>query len=518
MLFIAILFLVFAIFIIARVFHGYQAVWLGCIFLAFGCCIVGLVGLVPRFSNYNLEGLLEFSFDQPVWAWNLLKSLPLTDFMRFRLWSAAGFIAAVIGFTYTYVGERFRWKDYGIIGLFFIFFVWFLWHYDPDQLFRLFKYGADLNIASPERLVWEKRLVMMDRVIFYAIIAIFAYCLAKIFKLFFTCQILQKRIQVVLVGISNAVLCLFFVVLFCTGRSSILNAHTVATTLLPLGRDYPFYDTRYLLLVPFGAFIVIAVVTLSISRYGFLGSRRIIGQHLDQQIHIANQAVKIALHPFKNQFLGVKMAMDMAAAELESVHGEGVEQIASRIAWVKDACTQALARLDVLQSQAERLQLNPCWLLERELWEEAKHRCRQRLEQIRLIERIQDNGMCILGDREHLVNVLENLLQNALDALSQVKDGHFSPQIVVEIGREHEWSYFRITDNGPGILKENLHKIFHPFFSTKPTRSNWGLGLTYCHRVVKLHRGFINVKSRPGCGATFEVVLRCRENLNKKPE
>ncbi|HPT87017.1 MAG TPA: HAMP domain-containing sensor histidine kinase [Bacillota bacterium] len=516
MLFIAMFFLVFAIFIIARVFHGYQAVWLGLIFLAFGCCIVGLVGLVPRFSNYNLEGLLGLSFEQPGWAWDILRSLPLTDFMRFRLWSAAAFIGAVIGFTYTYVGERFRWKDYGIVGLFLIFFAWFLWHYDPDQLFSLFKYGASLNIASPERFFWEKRLLMRDLVIFFIIVAIFGYCLAKILRLFFTCQIFQKRIQVLLVGISNAVLCFFFVVLFCTGKSSILNAHTVATTLLPLGRDYPFYDTRYLLLVPFGAFIVIVVVTLSILRYGFLGSWRINNKHLDQQIHIVNQAVKIALHPFKNQFLGMKMAMDMAAADLESIHDEGMDQVKSQITWVKDTCIQALARLDVLQSQADRLQLNPCWLLERELWEEAKLRCKQRLSQIHLIERIQDNEMCILGDREHLVSVMENLLQNALDALSQVKDNNFKPQIVVEIGREYEWGYFRITDNGPGILKKNLHKIFQPFFSTKPTRSNWGLGLTYCHRVVKLHRGFINVKSCPGMGATFEVVLRCRENFNKK--
>lgn len=515
MLFIAMFFLVFAIFIIVRVFHGYQAVWLGLIFLAFGCCIVGLVGMVPRFSNYNLEGLLSLSFEQPGWAWDLLKSLPLTEFMRFRLWSAIGFIGAVIGFTYTYVGERLRWKDYVIISLLLIFFAWFSWRYDPDQLFHLFKYGASLSNASPERIEWEKRLLTLDQMIFYGILLIFGYCLVKIFRLLFTCQIIQKRIQVLLVGISNAILCLFFIVLFCTGRSSILNAHTVGTTLLPLGRDYPFYDARYLLFVPFGAFIVIVVVTLSILRYGFLGSWRINGKRLEQQIHIVNQAVKIALHPFKNQFLGLKMAMDMAAADLESIHGEGVERVASQIDWAKEACIQALARLDVLQSQADRLQLNPHWLLERELWEEAKLRCRQGLTKVRLIERIQENEMCIWGDREHLVGVLENLLQNALDALNQKKDATFSPHIIVEIGREYEWSYFRLTDNGPGILKQNLHKIFHPFFSTKPTRSNWGLGLTYCHRVVKLHRGFINVRSRPGWGSTFEVVLRCRENINK---
>lgn len=515
LLFIAMFFLVFAIFIMIRVFRGYQAIWLGLILLTFGFCIIGLVGLVPRFSNYSLSGLLNLSLEQPSWAWNLLSSLPLNDFIRFRLWSAVGFIVAIIGFTFTYTGERFQWKNLLVASVVVVFLVFFLWRYDPEELYKLYKNGANL-IHYPQVLhSWESSLKMLDGIMFYLIGMLLGYSLYKIFRLLFKTTIMQKKVQVLWVGIGNMVLCVFFMVLFCTGRSSILNAHTVATTLLPLGRDYPFYDMTYLRAVPFGALIVIVAVMLSIMRYGFLGSWRIHSKHLEQQIHTANKAVKIALHSFKNQFLGVQMAMDMAASSLSNIKDESVERAFAQIDWAKEACAKALVRLDVLQTQAERVRLNPHWLNERELWTEAKKRCLQRLNGVNLIERLSNERMTVWGDREHLIAVLENLLQNALDAMIEKKEADYKPEIIVEIGKEYEWSYFRITDNGPGIDKENQHRIFQPFFTTKPAKSNWGLGLTYCHRVIKLHRGFINLRSRPGLGATFEVVLRCRENLNR---
>ena len=82
---IAILFLVFALFMLARVPRGYQAIWLGMILFAFGCCILGLTGYIARFGNYQLEGFMFIiPLDQPSWAWRLLAHFPLDAFIRFR--------------------------------------------------------------------------------------------------------------------------------------------------------------------------------------------------------------------------------------------------------------------------------------------------------------------------------------------------------------------------------------------------------------------------------------------------
>jgi len=512
--FIAMCFLVFALFLVARVFRGYQAVWLGMTLFAFGCCIVGLVGLVPRFSNYSINGFLGLPLDQPSWAWNYLKRFSLNDFLRFRLWSAIGYIVSVLDFSFSYATEKINEREKWFIGIISVILLLILWIYDPEQLFRLFKYGVTLASYPLARVRMERLLIIMDQLALVTIIFSLGYGLFKIFRLFYTCGIFQKRIQALLVGIGNAVLSFLFVILFATGRSSILNSYTMATTLLPLGKDYPFFDTTILQIVPFGFCVVLTVMLVSIFRYGFLGTWRLGTKDLEKQITVANQAVRMALHSFKNQFLGVQMAMDMAALYLGAAENETDDKVLTQINWAKDACGKALSRLDILQNQAQKLQVNPRWLLLTEIWEEAKQRLSGRLDAVNLVENFLTQNIYVWGDREHLVSVFENLLQNALDAIAEKECFKISPTITVTIGREYEWGFFRIEDNGVGIPKQNLQQIFSPFFTTKPAKNNWGLGLTYCHRVVKIHRGYINLQSRLGIGTTFEVVLRCRKSLN----
>jgi PAS domain S-box-containing protein len=64
-----------------------------------------------------------------------------------------------------------------------------------------------------------------------------------------------------------------------------------------------------------------------------------------------------------------------------------------------------------------------------------------------------------------------------------------------------------IADTGEGIPSEILNKIFDPFFSTKDKHKGSGLGLSVVYGVVKDHGGYINVKSKPGQGAIFEIIF-----------
>lgn len=506
-LFLAIFFLVFALFIVARVFRGNQAIWLGMVLFTFGCCILGLVGLVPRFGNYRLDGLLSLPMDEPGWAWALLARLSLYDFIRFRLWSAVGFLVAFIGFAISYSREKLQTGDRVIIGIVALGAVLMVWNYDPGNLFEVYKRGALLVTRLKERRYWEMSLNMVDWTVLGLICIAVFYSIQRIGTVFFRSTIIQKRIQAVCVGIGHMVLGVFFIILFCVGRVSVLNMRTMATTLLPLGPKYPVFDSTYLRFVPLAAFVAMGAVMLAILRYGFLGSWRIGVRDLDRQIKVANQAVRLALHSFKNQFLALQMAMNMARAELADIDGEAAAKARTQIQWAQDICSQALMRLNVLHTQADRVHVNPQRLSLVELWKVVLHDNEERLELVVVTNQYAEN-VYVLGDREHLQAVLENLLINACDAMALKELPGYQPQLLVEINREYEWRYIRITDNGVGISKENLHKVFRPFFSTKPAKSNWGMGLTYCHRVIKIHRGFINIQSREGIGTTVEVVLR----------
>jgi DNA-binding NarL/FixJ family response regulator len=64
-----------------------------------------------------------------------------------------------------------------------------------------------------------------------------------------------------------------------------------------------------------------------------------------------------------------------------------------------------------------------------------------------------------------------------------------------------------ISDTGTGIAGDIQHRIFDPFFSTKDKSKGTGLGLSVVYGVVKNHGGFINLKSEPMKGTTFDIYI-----------
>ncbi|WP_224996813.1 PAS domain-containing sensor histidine kinase [Cesiribacter sp. SM1] len=99
--------------------------------------------------------------------------------------------------------------------------------------------------------------------------------------------------------------------------------------------------------------------------------------------------------------------------------------------------------------------------------------------------------------------VIENVIKNAVDAMS----GIGTIDIRIAPGNNNT-VYIDIVDNGKGISKSNLKKVFEPGFTTK--KRGWGLGLTLAKRIIDhYHRGRIYVKhSEPNVGTTFRIVLR----------
>jgi len=105
----------------------------------------------------------------------------------------------------------------------------------------------------------------------------------------------------------------------------------------------------------------------------------------------------------------------------------------------------------------------------------------------------------ILMDERYMKQALLNLVMNAMAAMP--KGGVFT------IATNHVDNEIRISlcDTGVGISKENLAKIFEPYFTTKETGT--GLGLTQVYKIIREHQGEITVDSEPGTGAEFKIIL-----------
>jgi len=107
----------------------------------------------------------------------------------------------------------------------------------------------------------------------------------------------------------------------------------------------------------------------------------------------------------------------------------------------------------------------------------------------------------IAGDEAQLQQVFMNLISNAIDAIG--KDG----LIKVTSLRNDQNITISVTDNGPGIPREQQKKVFDPFFTTKNTGNGTGLGLWVTYDIVKRMGGTITLKSEMEKGTTFMVKL-----------
>ena len=107
--------------------------------------------------------------------------------------------------------------------------------------------------------------------------------------------------------------------------------------------------------------------------------------------------------------------------------------------------------------------------------------------------------LTVHGDPLRLRQVLTNLVGNAADASTP------GAEITVRAAASDGQVAIEIEDRGRGIGADDLPRIFEPFFTTRPDGT--GLGLAICHKVVRAHGGDIRVRSSPGEGSTFTVVL-----------
>ena len=112
---------------------------------------------------------------------------------------------------------------------------------------------------------------------------------------------------------------------------------------------------------------------------------------------------------------------------------------------------------------------------------------------------------------QEIGRVILNLINNAFYAVSERKKlnepGH-EPTVIVSTRKEKDKVEIKVKDNGTGIPQKVIDKIFQPFFTTKPTGSGTGLGLSLSYDIVtKGHGGELKVETKEGEGTSFQIKL-----------
>ena len=120
-------------------------------------------------------------------------------------------------------------------------------------------------------------------------------------------------------------------------------------------------------------------------------------------------------------------------------------------------------------------------------------------ERISLRFNIADSTPKVWLDEGLLRQVLDNLIRNAMEAISG------NGVVEIETGVVDHNLVIRVKDSGSGISPESQAKLFEPFYTTKPHGT--GLGLATSQQIVFEHNGHLTVESQPGKGSTFSILL-----------
>lgn len=206
---------------------------------------------------------------------------------------------------------------------------------------------------------------------------------------------------------------------------------------------------------------------------------------------------RLLAHEVKNPLTTIVLSADQLQMELpeevKKESGDLIEVIQRNCNRINQLVTQLLESTRFSELDVASHSIN-------QLLDEALEQVNDRIE-IKGFEIIKDYQAEICNidvDSEKVKIALINLLVNAVEAMPDE-----GGKLLVKTYIKGKQCRVEIRDNGVGIPKENLERLFEPFFTSKPTGS--GLGLTNTQNIILSHGGSIRVKSEEGMGTTFLI-------------
>jgi signal transduction histidine kinase len=125
---------------------------------------------------------------------------------------------------------------------------------------------------------------------------------------------------------------------------------------------------------------------------------------------------------------------------------------------------------------------------------------------VEIIGPAREEPLEVLGDEAQLVQVITNLVVNAIHATQP------GGRVTIDVRATESLGVVEVLDNGSGMDAATRERIFEPFFTTKDVGEGTGLGLSVVHGIVQDHGGRVEVESRPGAGSRFSVYLPVPES------
>lgn len=224
---------------------------------------------------------------------------------------------------------------------------------------------------------------------------------------------------------------------------------------------------------------------------------------MERKFDTVRIGVSMFVHSMKNQLLSTKVIYKRIDQLYEQPELD-TEKLKEYIDSLKNVNDGMLTRIEELYRSVKSNSITMVPVEVNEILDTAVERFHGKYPEVP-VEVYNDGVAVVLADKFHFCEALYNLLINAEEAilLAERENG----RICLNCKNERLYTVIEVQDNGKGMTKSQIKKIFDPFYSSKNSNFNWGMGLHYVREIVKSHLGSIRVESEDGKGSSFYILL-----------
>jgi signal transduction histidine kinase len=257
-----------------------------------------------------------------------------------------------------------------------------------------------------------------------------------------------------------------------------------------------YNDSLYRFITYLG-FVSIVLVIYAMFKYNiFETSIRKNQVSFQNKLNTAQIGLTVFSHSIKNHLIAIKLLTEqLKLATEEEKRNKLTEEIIS-------ICSSSIDKLSLSSQKIGKVELNYEIVNMNELISNKIDKYKEIYKNSEFSFESK-NEIYLNIDKNQFEKVMDNLILNAIEASKKAKNSELT--IVVE--EKYDYGIISVSDNGIGIEEKNTKKIFDPFFSTKPMSSNWGIGLSFCQKIIEAFGGVILVHSKLHEGTQFTIYI-----------
>ncbi|NBH25842.1 GHKL domain-containing protein [Lachnospiraceae bacterium] len=225
---------------------------------------------------------------------------------------------------------------------------------------------------------------------------------------------------------------------------------------------------------------------------------------MERKYNTARVGTLVFVHSTKNQLLANRVIFKRINS-LDMTQPEGTRKMREYVETLESINEALLERMEELYRSVKSSSIVMVSCSLEEIAGNALNRFYDKCPNA-FVEVSLESNAAVLADKAHLCEAIYNLLVNAQDAVEAAERGA-EGKISLLSHDERLYTVIEIKDNGVGIPKGLVKKIFDPFYTSKNRNHNWGMGLYYVRAIVKGHLGSLRVESREGKGSSFYILL-----------